>query len=186
MDRVGIHSDIYLLGAILFEIVTGKTPHTGPNVTACLLAAAANVIQPPETTSELIDIAMKAMAAEPQDRYATVGDLQDALRLYQAHAQSVMLSNRAAEDLAKARAARTTSTLPAHASVFRRRFCFGTATAGPRPASTKRPWPTPLRRCTTATTTWCETARPGETGPRPAAGTDSGRRARTAMPGCSG
>jgi WD40 repeat protein len=103
LERVGFHSDIYLLGAILYEIVTGKTPHTGANVSTCLLAAAANTIQPPEKSGELIDIAMKAMASDPKDRYATVGELQDAFRQYRSHSESILLSTRAEEDLATAR-----------------------------------------------------------------------------------
>ena len=46
-DKMGRSSDIYLLGAILYEIVTGKPPHTGHDVMKCLFAAARNQIPLP-------------------------------------------------------------------------------------------------------------------------------------------
>ena len=103
-DRITFKSDIYLLGAILYEIVTGKKPHACKTVAACLLAAASNQIQPTEKSGELIDIAMKAMAFEPEDRYATVGELQAAYRDYCSHAESITLSTRAENDLRRAAA----------------------------------------------------------------------------------
>jgi len=103
IQRVGFHSDVYLLGAILFEIITGTTPHTGTTVTLCVLAAAKNEIQPTDKSGELLDIAMKAMAKEPEDRFAGVTDFQAAIREYQAHSESISLSTRAEEDLAEAR-----------------------------------------------------------------------------------
>ena len=57
----------------------------------CLLAAAENKIRPTEKTGELVDIALKAMATDPNDRYATVGEFQDAIREYQSHSQSICL-----------------------------------------------------------------------------------------------
>jgi WD40 repeat protein/tRNA A-37 threonylcarbamoyl transferase component Bud32 len=103
IDRVGPHSDIYLMGAILWEIITGRPPHTGNNVTRCLHAAARNDIQPTEKTGELVDIAMKAMATKPEDRYASTLDLQAAIRGYLAHSESIALSARAEEDLEEAK-----------------------------------------------------------------------------------
>src|SRR5205823_2869026 len=44
IDAIGFHSDVYLLGAILYEIVTGLRPHTGKTITRCLMAAAKNEI----------------------------------------------------------------------------------------------------------------------------------------------
>jgi len=102
MERIGFRSDVYLLGAILYEIVTGKKAHSGGNITTCLLAAARNEIQPTERSGELVEIARKAMASDPEDRYATVGDLQDAYRQYRSHAESITLSTRAEEDLQQA------------------------------------------------------------------------------------
>jgi WD40 repeat protein len=102
LERIGLPSDIYLLGAMLYEIVTGKTPHTGTSVSACLVAAAKNEIQPPEKSGELVDIALKAMATEPAARYAAVGELQEAIRLYRSHSESILLSTRADEDLQEA------------------------------------------------------------------------------------
>src|SRR4051812_3276908 len=64
IDTLGFHSDIYLLGAILYEIVTGLRPHTGKTVTRCLMAAAKNEIVPTEKTGELVEIALKAMASK--------------------------------------------------------------------------------------------------------------------------
>ena len=102
-DRVGPASDIYLLGAILYEIVTGRQPHAGKDVMECLLAAAKNEIVPTTKTGELVDIAKKAMATRPEDRYATVIEFQDAIRTYLSHTESIALASRAAEGLARAR-----------------------------------------------------------------------------------
>ena len=102
VDRIGPPADVYLLGAILYEIITGKPPHTGKNVMNCLFAAAKNEIQPTEHTGELLEIALRAMSTSPADRPATVQDFQTAIREYQSHSESIVLSSRAEADLAKA------------------------------------------------------------------------------------
>jgi WD40 repeat protein len=99
VERIGRHSDTYLLGAILYEIVTGRPPHTGKNARTCLTAAARNEILPTEKRGELIDIARKAMATEPADRYPSVRAFQDAIRQYQAHTESIALGERAEQQL---------------------------------------------------------------------------------------
>ncbi|MCY2966299.1 MAG: protein kinase [Planctomycetota bacterium] len=102
MERISFKSDIYLMGAILFEILTGKAPHTGKNTMACLQNAARNEIRPTDKTGELMDVAFKAMASDPARRYQTVTEFQDAIRQYQSHAESILLTSRAADDLTKA------------------------------------------------------------------------------------
>ena len=102
LERIGRHSDIYLLGAILYEVITGKPPHTGKNARDCLKAAAKNVIAPTEKRGELVEIARKAMATEPAERHASVQALQDELRQYQAHSESIALCERAEQELTAA------------------------------------------------------------------------------------
>ena len=102
IEQITISSDIYLLGAILYEVLTGKPPHTGKTIMACLFAAARNKILPSENSGELMDIAMRAMDTQPADRYATVQDFQAALRLYQSHSESVVLTDSASTNLNKA------------------------------------------------------------------------------------
>ena len=111
ISKIGPQSDVYLLGAMLFEIVTGRPPHAGKNAMKCLMAAARNQIREPneeactknDPTGELLEIAMKAMETEIPDRYQTVQEMQAAIREYQSHRESVTLSSRAAADLKKAR-----------------------------------------------------------------------------------
>ncbi len=99
---VGIHSDIYLLGAILYQIITGEPPHAGKRVLDVLQSARDNVIEPTESSSVLVEIALQAMRKEPADRYATVNDFKQALLDYQAHVESINLCQRAREDLRRA------------------------------------------------------------------------------------
>jgi WD40 repeat protein/serine/threonine protein kinase len=103
MDRIGPASDVYLLGAMLYEILTGSPPHRGTTAMKCLMAAAKNEIVPTTRTGELIDIAKRAMATDPADRYPSVTAFQAAIREYRSHSESVLLSERADGDLQRAK-----------------------------------------------------------------------------------
>lgn len=101
-SKIGLRSDIYLLGGILYEIVTGLRPHSADTLENCVLNAMNNRIQPSSSEGELVEIALKAMATNLEDRYATVQDFQQAIREYQAHSQSIALSSSAQQDFDRA------------------------------------------------------------------------------------
>jgi WD40 repeat protein/serine/threonine protein kinase len=102
MEAIGRHSDIYLLGAILYECISGRPPHGGKSAKDCLKNAARNHIVPTEKRGELVDIALKAMHTNSAQRYPTVQAFQQAIRDYQAHSESIVLCERAEVELAKA------------------------------------------------------------------------------------
>ncbi|MGL4511471.1 MAG: protein kinase domain-containing protein [Lacipirellulaceae bacterium] len=112
VGEIGPVTDVYLLGAILYELLTGLPPHPPPTesdskielINEALMIAARNDIRPIGARSELVDIAYKALATEVSDRYQSVGELQDAIRAYFAHAESIALSDRGEALLTKARA----------------------------------------------------------------------------------
>lgn len=95
--RIGPRSDIYLLGAILFELSTHQPPHPGEDIRSCLIHAANNVIVPGLPHDELADIALKAMASDPDARFQDVRAFQSALRALRAHAESNRLCDSAQE-----------------------------------------------------------------------------------------
>ncbi|MEM9186182.1 MAG: protein kinase [Planctomycetota bacterium] len=98
---IGVRSDVYLLGAMLFEVLEGKAPHAtgGKTATERLLVAAMNRILPHKSVDELIDVALKAMATNPSDRYQDVLQFQQAIRECQRHSDSRERAERAAEEL---------------------------------------------------------------------------------------
>ena len=105
-DAIGECSDIYLLGAILFEVVAGNPPHEFPRVQGKDRSdfwktidnvLRENRIRPIEVTGELIDVALKAMRTNPDDRYGSVQEFQFCVRNYQRHEESRRLSARAIE-----------------------------------------------------------------------------------------
>lgn len=99
IESIGPASDVYLLGAVLFEIVTGSAPHSGEDAMACVLAAAKNEIQHTDQSGELLEIALRSMTTNPAERYASVKDLQAAIRKYQSHDESLALTHRAEQDM---------------------------------------------------------------------------------------
>ena len=94
LAQIGPAADIYLLGATLFMIITGKPPHHAPSVTECLHAVRSNTIREAsaDKQGELLDIALQAMATNPADRFATVLDFQEAIRDFLEHADSIQQS----------------------------------------------------------------------------------------------
>ena len=109
VTRVSAQSDIYLLGAILFEILTGMGPHPGRSAMKCLLAALRNEIVETPHTGELMDVARRAMATNPEERYETVGAFQAAVRECQEHSESITLADKAEQNLQQARDASSRS-----------------------------------------------------------------------------
>ncbi len=99
--RVGVWTDVYLLGGILFRIVTGTPPHGGQDLEEVIEAAAQGKILPlsRQLPSELRSIILRALAAAPEERHASVWELQDELRSFLKHRESVIISEAAQEKL---------------------------------------------------------------------------------------
>jgi hypothetical protein len=107
---VGPRSDIYLLGAILFKILTGTPPHGGKSAFSCLEQASKNQIATPDEervgtldpSGELLGVALRSMETQPQDRFQSVPEFQQAIRDFLSHRESLELSSRAQSSLESA------------------------------------------------------------------------------------
>jgi serine/threonine-protein kinase len=72
-------SDIYALGVILYEMLTGSVPFEGENPFAVMNDRLVNNPVPPrqlnpEITPELQEVIYRALEREPQDRYSTANE----------------------------------------------------------------------------------------------------------------
>jgi serine/threonine protein kinase len=99
IPQISFTSDVYLLGAVLYQIVSGNPPHPGESAQSCLEAAARNELIPSVRQDGLTAIAVRAMATHPNQRYASVGEFQEGIRQYRRHAESVTMTRRAQEAL---------------------------------------------------------------------------------------
>ncbi len=81
-EEIGPWTDTYLLGGILYFILTGKAPHAGREAMDSFLLAMRGTVKPPEEAApdreipkDLAEIAMAAMAPEKEKRFQTVKDI---------------------------------------------------------------------------------------------------------------
>ena len=138
-EAIGTWSDIYLLGAILYEVITGKAPHTFPEPdskagnsglwTVIDKVVRRNQIRETSEVGELMDIAVKALSTDPKRRHRTVLEFQDAIKDFQNHEESRRLADRASEPLRRC---------PMHARLTKNKVIR--ITRRPPPCSTKLMW----------------------------------------------
>ena len=85
--KTGPASEVYALGAILFHLLTGRTPFTGTSPSEILhLAMTASPPSPrllnPAVARDLETICLKCLEKSAESRYATAGQLADDLRRF--------------------------------------------------------------------------------------------------------
>ncbi len=81
-------SDVYGLGAILYHVLTGASPHGG-RAASLSTGAALHAPSPlarivPDAPADLVAIVERAMAPAPEDRYASAQQLAEDLKRWQA------------------------------------------------------------------------------------------------------
>ncbi len=88
-DRCSYATDVFQLGAILYEILSGHPPYGGLRRTAQLQAARAR-FQPlgEELPPELVWIARRSMAESPEDRFEDAGEFAAAIDAYLRHREA--------------------------------------------------------------------------------------------------
>jgi TolB-like protein len=77
-------SDLYSLGCVLYEMLAGEPPHSGPTTQAVIAKRMSGTVPSVRTVREAVPEALdmvltRALARVPADRFATVGELADAL-----------------------------------------------------------------------------------------------------------
>jgi serine/threonine-protein kinase len=78
-------SDLYSLGCVLYEMLTGEQPYTGPNAQAVIAKRFISPIPHPSVLRDIpgpVDVAVtRALARAPVDRYSNAAAFAEALRL---------------------------------------------------------------------------------------------------------
>ena len=92
-------SDLYSLGCVLYEMLTGEQPFTGPNAQAIItkrfIAPVPHVRAMRDVTEQLDLVVTRALARTPIDRFPTAGDFAEALLQVQRDGQTPTGSPRA-------------------------------------------------------------------------------------------
>jgi len=127
-------ADLYALGAVLYEMLTGRPPHGGDTPYSIASRVLSEHIQPPSTlnpaiSAELEAVVMRALARDPADRYPYAASMRAALHSVQEQYRRDKTISRGWPDENETKAAPPPSPHPPAP-----RAAPGAAPAVPRPA----------------------------------------------------
>jgi len=104
-------SDLFSLGVMLYEMLTGTKPFFGDNITTVIYKIIGEHPEPPSAVKAALDpgvnyVVLKALAKNPAERYQSCGELAGDLKNYAAYRQR-------GQQMAQAAAARGAAAAPA-------------------------------------------------------------------------
>src|SRR6185295_15088810 len=83
-EKVDGLSDLFSVGCMLYELLTGRRPFDGENVMATLYQIANGTVEvdlpPGPAFAPLLPVVRRATARKPENRFATAGEFAAALR----------------------------------------------------------------------------------------------------------
>ena len=88
-EDLHFHTDIYMLCALLYQILTLQPPHTGKNTETIVQNSSKGFITPPHENTKsrpipkaLSAISMKGLSIHPDERYSNISSLKKDIRSY--------------------------------------------------------------------------------------------------------
>ncbi len=83
VEDIDERSDVYSLGAVLYEILAGRPPFLGKTQLETLLMVIEEPAAPPAgAPPELAAVALRALAKKKEERFATAAELEDAIEAW--------------------------------------------------------------------------------------------------------
>ena len=124
---LSVRTDVYLLGAVLFEILARRPPHSGQTIGALIASVTHSAPDlPPDAPAELAALVRACMAPAPEDRPDSALAVRQALDRFEQHRGSSTLTDRAEHLLADLEIALADTAPHAHlaAASLECRFAF--------------------------------------------------------------
>jgi serine/threonine-protein kinase len=101
-ELLSVRTDVYLLGGLLYEILTGWPPHMGATIQEVMVKVArASPEIPSHVPVDLRPVLTKALAKDPASRYESAEELRLALGAFLEHRSSTELAQIAGKQLAE-------------------------------------------------------------------------------------
>ena len=96
VKQLDYRTDLYSMGVVLYEALTGQLPYTSENVGDLIIKIVTGCAKPahvlvPSVPREISDVVARAMSRQPGDRYRDALEMQEALLLAANRASSQLL-----------------------------------------------------------------------------------------------